>query len=165
VQKRAQRVQIVRFRAPFIHRGKSAVVERFDADKDLPATGTMQQACERFLHVCAHEAAPSDHCILTKKLFRKRFQPAGAPVQERIRKCDICSAIPGVQMFDTCGGLCRSAGSEALPEHPFAAKCALVRAATRELERDCPIVVNLIFVDCHLVEAGNGQGAQLQERR
>jgi len=56
----------------------------------------------------------------------------------------------------TGGGSVRSAGPEPFPEHPFAAKCAFVRATPRELERKCPIVVDLVFINRHLRETWNG---------
>src|SRR5438128_2692008 len=77
-----ERVLIVRFRAPLIHRSQSVVVEGLDADEYLPATGAMQQAGEGFLHVRAHETAPSDPGSLAQELFRKCLQPAGASIQK-----------------------------------------------------------------------------------
>src|SRR5690242_21654242 len=115
----AQRVLVVRFGASFIHRSQSAVVERLNADEHLPATGAMQQACQRFVHVRAHETTPSDIRFLNEELLRKRLQPAGTSVQQGIRKSDIRRAVSRAQMFDPGSGIVRSPGPEALPEYPF----------------------------------------------
>src|SRR5215468_2365369 len=92
------------------------------------------------------------------------MQPAAIPVQEGIGERDVGCAVAGSQVLDAGGCVFKISRPEALPEHPFATERTLVRAASGKMKRQRAIVVDLVLVDCHLVEARRGQTLHRQQR-